>query len=110
MSNVSKVIRGGLLIAGTTIGAGMLGLPLVTAEAGFIPAVVVTVLVWALMLLTGLLYMEATLWCQDGANILSISEKYLGTFGKVICGVLFTFLYYSLMIAYFAAGVHHSFW
>lgn len=111
MTDGSKVLRGALLIAGTTIGAGMLGLPLVTAQAGFFPALFVTLLVWGLMLITGLLFMEATLWCKDGANVLTISETYLGFPGKIICGALFVFLYYSLMIAYFAAGgaIFHEF-
>lgn len=100
----SMVWRGALLIAGTTIGAGMLGLPLVTAAAGFFPGIAITFAVWIFMLLTGFLYLEATLWCPDGANILSIGETFLGPAGKWIAGLLYIFLYYALMVAYCAAG------
>lgn len=98
------VLSGSLLIAGTTVGAGMLGIPLVTADAGFFPAVFVTLLVWAFMYLTGRLFLEVTLWMPDGANILSMSQRFLGKNGQILTGITFLFLYYCLMIAYFAAG------
>lgn len=100
----SKTLSGTLLIAGTTIGAGMLGIPLVTAQAGFLPAVGITVLVWAFMLATGFLYLETTLWMHKGANILSMSYRFLGKTGRAVSGSIYLFLYYCLMIAYFAAG------
>ena len=99
-----KILSGSLLIAGTTIGAGMLGIPLLTAGAGFWPAIFITGAVWLFMLATGLLYLEATLWMEEGANILSISRRFLGKSGRWAAGSTFLFLYYCLMIAYFAAG------
>ena len=99
-----KVISGSLLICGTTIGAGMLGIPLVTAAAGFYPGLLATCLVWLFMLATGFLFLEATLWMKEGSNILSMSYRLLGSRGRALAGVFFVFLYYSLMIAYFAAG------
>ena len=101
---IKDVISATLLIAGTTIGAGMLAIPLVTVSSGFIPAVVITFLVWVFMYLTGLLFLEATLWMHKGANILSMSKRFLKNRGKIISGFTFVFLYYCLMIAYFAAG------
>ncbi len=99
-----NLISGSLLIAGTTIGAGMLAIPLVTATAGFVPAIVITFLVWLFMLFTGLLFLEATLWMHKNANVLSMSERFLKKKGKIFAGGTFVFLYYSLMVAYFAAG------
>lgn len=102
--SLSKVISGSLLIAGTTIGAGMLGIPLLTAKAGFWPACVITLLTWAFMLATGLLLLEVSLWMPKGSNLLSITERFLGNLGKRVTGGLFLFLYYCLLVAYFAAG------
>lgn len=99
-----RILRCSLLIAGTSIGAGMLGIPLFTAVAGFYPAVVVTVLVWLFMVISGLYLLEATLSQPKGASFLSLSEVYLGKYGRLATGGLFLFLYYCLMIAYFAAG------
>lgn len=93
-----------LLVAGTCIGAGMLALPLVTGHAGFWPAMVMNVLSWLFMLMTGLLFLEATLWMPDGSNVLSMASRFFGKGGRVICGLAFLFLYCCLMVAYLAAG------
>lgn len=93
-----------LLIAGTCIGAGMLALPLVTGLAGFWPAMAVNSLCWLFMLCTGLLFLETTLWMEDGANVLSMAERFFGVSGKVVAGVAFLFLYYCLMVAYLAGA------
>lgn len=103
-TKISHVVSGTLLIAGTTTGAGMLGIPLLTADSGFIPAVAVTFAVWLFMVSTGLLFLEASLWMHEGANILSMANRFLGKKGKFLAGITFTFLYYCLMVAYFAAG------
>jgi tyrosine-specific transport protein len=102
--SLKKVISGTSLIAGTTIGAGMLGIPLVTAEAGFFPAVGATLLVWGFMLLTGLLYVEVALSLPAGANIFSMAGHYLGPKGKLAAGGMFLFLYYCLLVAYISGG------
>ena len=39
-----------------------------------------------------------------GSNILSMSMRFLGQKGKWLSGAMFIFLYYCLMVAYFAAG------
>ena len=102
--NVSKVISGTMLIIGTTIGAGILGIPLLTARAGFWPAIAITVLVWLFMVCTGLLYLESTLWMHQDANILSMTKRFLGRWGRLCSGAVYLFLYYCLMVAYFAVG------
>ncbi|MCH9611747.1 MAG: Tyrosine-specific transport protein [Chlamydiia bacterium] len=93
-----------MLITGTSVGAGMLGIPLVTAGSGFAPAVAISGAVWLFMLLTGLMLLEVSLAMPKGANLLSITEHYLGKVGKWAAGGLFAFLYYFLMVAYLAAG------
>lgn len=102
--NINKVISGTMLIIGTTIGAGILGIPLLTARAGFWPAIAITVLVWLFMVCTGLLYLESTLWMHEHANILSMTKRFLGRWGKLCSGGVYLFLYYCLMVAYFAVG------
>jgi tyrosine-specific transport protein len=101
----SKVLSGSLLVAGTAIGAGMLGIPAVTAQAGFWPGLMITTVVWLFMVMTGLILLEVTFWMKERASFLSIAERFLGKKGKFVTGILFTFLYFAFMIAYFAAGV-----
>ncbi|NDD58222.1 MAG: hypothetical protein EBZ47_03080 [Chlamydiae bacterium] len=103
-SHLSLGISCTLMVAGTTIGAGMLGMPLATAKAGFWPAVGMTIMVWAFMLTTGLLLLEVCLKVPQGKNILSLSKYFWGNQGKGLIGSLFAFLYYCLLVAYFAAG------
>jgi tyrosine-specific transport protein len=92
------------MVAGTTIGAGMLGMPLITSRSGFFPAIGVTCAVWAFMLITGLLLLEVCVKLPKNNNILSISHYFWGSKGSNAIGGLFAFLYYCLLVAYFAAG------
>ena len=99
-----RMISGTFLIAGTMIGAGMLGIPLVTGASRFLPGILITILVWFFMYCTGLLFLEVTLWMKDGSNVLSMSQRFFGKWGRWLSGGMFVFLYYCLMVAYFAAG------
>ena len=103
-TNILRVVSGTFLIAGTMVGAGMLGIPLVTGVSGFVPGIIVTSVVWFFMYCTGLLFLEVTLWMPDGSNVLSIAGRFFGKGGRLLSGGMFVFLYYCLMIAYFAAG------
>lgn len=99
-----SVWGGALLVSGTAIGAGMLALPIVTAEGGFFPAIGMYFLCWAFMSLTGLLLLEACLLLPRGANLVSLSEHFLGRKGKVFAWMLYLFLFYSLSVAYISLG------
>lgn len=99
-----KRMSGSLLVAGTTVGAGMLGIPAVTMNAGFMPGMIITGLVWLFMLITGWLLLDVALQCPKGSNILTIAKKYLGKGGRVFAGGMFVFLYYCLLVAYIAGG------
>lgn len=89
-----------LLIAGCCIGAGMLGLPLVTAFAGFLPAVVVLFLAWIFMMITGLLLVEVYLYFNDDISLVSMAKRTLGKAGSFIAWITFLFLFYCLLVAY----------
>lgn len=99
-----------LLIAGCSIGAGMLGIPVVTGVAGFIPSCLFFILAWAFMALSGLVLTELVLsYKEHNVNLLTIAKDTLGSFGKGLAMLLFAFLFYSLMTAYIlAAGVLFS--
>jgi tyrosine-specific transport protein len=92
------------LISGTCIGAGMLALPFVTSLTGFYPSLLIGALCWLFMMITGLLFLEATLWLPDGANVLSITKRFLGRGGELIAGVTFLGLYYCLLVSYIDEG------
>ncbi len=94
------LLKGTLLVAGTSIGAGMLGLPVVTGSAGFIPSLVIYLACWLFMACTGLLFMEISLWLPEDTNIISMAERTLGKGGKVAAWILYLFLFYCLTLVY----------
>lgn len=100
-----KHILGGIfLVAGTSIGAGMLALPVVTAAGGFVPAFFVYLLCWLFMTSTGLLLLELCLKLPPDANLVTMANAYLGLPGKIFAWALYLFLFYCLSIAYVSGG------
>jgi tyrosine-specific transport protein len=104
-SNSIRQIGGGaLLVAGTSIGAGMLALPVVTGAGGFVPSLFVYFLCWLLMTGTGLLLLEICLKMPPDANLVSMAGAYFGRFGKAAAWILYLFLFYCLSVAYVSGG------
>src|SRR5688572_4400078 len=99
-----SVLGGVLLIAGCCIGAGMLGLPVLSAAAGFIPSFVLFVLCWLFMVVTGLLLLEVNLLFTEEVSIISMAGRTLGKVGQAVGWVCFLFLFYCLMVAYVAGS------
>lgn len=93
-----------LLVTGCCIGAGMVGLPVLSAQAGFIPTTIAMALVYLFTTLTGLLIMEAALWYDRPVNLMTIVESSFGKTGKLTTMLLFLFLFYCLFVAYFDGG------
>lgn len=102
-----SVFGGTLLIAGSCVGAGMLGLPILTGIAGFFPTLFMFVLAWLFMTATALLLVEASSWFHTPVNYLSMIGKSLGKYGKLMSWVLYLFLFYALIIAYLSGSGHH---
>ncbi len=95
-----STLGGALLVAGTTIGGGMLALPVLTSPGGFIPSLLLYAICYLFMTATGLLFMELSLQIGSNANIISMAERTLGRPGKAIAWVLYLFLFYCLTLAY----------
>lgn len=93
-----------LLITGCCIGAGMLGLPVISSAAGFKPSLLMFLCSWLFMTTTALLLLEVNLWFSDEVSIISMAGRTLGIAGKVVGWVCFLFLFYALGIAYIAGS------
>jgi len=109
MEKISQTQKGSLfgailLVSGCCIGAGMLGIPVLSAMAGFKPSVLLFILSWLFMTATGLLLLEVNLLFKDEVNIVSMASRTLGFVGKAIAWSVFLCLFYSLMVAYGAAS------
>lgn len=100
MNKKSTLIGGTLLVAGTSIGGGMLALPVWTSIAGFFPSCSVYLFCWMFMVSTALLFVEVSHWLSPGANIISMAQRTLGTPGKIFSWCMYLFLFYCLSVAY----------
>lgn len=99
-----SILGGTLLIAGCCIGAGMLGLPVLSAASGFIPSLVIFLACWIFMMATGFLVLEVNLWFGKEVSLITMTKKTLGIPGAIISWTIFSFLFYSLIVAYTAAS------
>ncbi|PLX58979.1 MAG: tyrosine transporter TyrP, partial [Vibrio alginolyticus] len=78
----SKVFGSTLIIAGTTIGAGMLALPLASAGIGFSTSIIIMLSLWALMAFTALLMLELHQHAESSATLHTLAKQILGQKGK----------------------------
>lgn len=100
----SKVFGSTLIVAGTTIGAGMLALPLASAGIGFFTSLAIMALLWALMTYTALLMLELHQHAPANATLHTLAKQFLGNKGKWIASFSMLFLFYALCAAYIAGG------
>lgn len=92
------------MVSGTTIGAGMLALPVVTSFAGFWPSIALFIVYCLYMTFTALLMLEANLWMEEHTNLITMARRTLGRGGKIFSWIIYLFLLYSLTTAYLAGG------
>ncbi|MCX7121425.1 MAG: tryptophan/tyrosine permease [Gammaproteobacteria bacterium] len=91
------------LILGTCIAAGMLGLPIVTAQYHFALTSIMIVSAWLLMSGGAWCLLQVNMTMPRGANFISMSEAMLGKTAKVITWFAYLMLLYSLICAYLSA-------
>ncbi|MBS0621826.1 MAG: tyrosine transporter [Verrucomicrobia bacterium] len=99
-----KLLGGILLVAGTTIGAGMIALPVATAVAGFWPSCALLVVIWAIMAYTAFLILEVNSAMHGNVNLVSMARKTLGPIGEVVTWIAYLLLLYSLTAAYISGS------
>lgn len=100
----SRFIGGLLLIVGTSIGGGMLALPVSTAQVGFSNSIFFLILCWLIMTIGALLILEVNLRLPAGSNMVSMAKSTLGFPGQVIAWITYLLLLYTLLAAYISGG------
>jgi tyrosine-specific transport protein len=100
----SKLIGGILLIVGTSIGGGMLALPVSTAEVGFSNSIFFLFFCWLIMTAGALLVLEVNVRLPAGSNMISMAKSTLGLPGQIIAWITYLFLLYTLLSAYISGG------
>ena len=104
-ANSGKFWGGVMLIAGTAVGAGMLGLPLRTGVSGFFPAAFGLIAGFSFMLLSLFVLLEANFYLNNwDANIISMAKARLGLGAQAIAWFCFLMLLYAALAAYMTEG------
>jgi tyrosine-specific transport protein len=99
-----STLGGMLLISGSCIGAGMLGIPVLLGLLGFFPSLILLFLSFAFMTFTGLLLVEINGWFDQRVNLITMVGQSLGKFFKIVSWILYLFLFYSLLVAYITSS------
>lgn len=111
-----------LLILGTSIGAGMIALPVAASQENFVTSLGLLLCGWLVMTFGAFALLEATLWFGKNKNIVTMAKSTLGPVGQIFTWVVYLFLLYSLLCAYisgisdvihvilWAIGIHSSHW
>ena len=112
----NRVLGATLLIAGSCVGAGMLGLPILTGFVGFYPTLLLFAIACVYMTATGFILIDINHHFGMRANLITMVQRTLGPIASGACWVLFLFLFYSLLVAYISASgsqcvqvIHHYF-
>jgi tyrosine-specific transport protein len=100
----TRILGSILLIVGTTIGAGMLALPIATAQLGFLGSIILLFICWFVMTSCAFLLLEVNLCMPMNSNLVTMARSTLGPVGQLIAWVSFLLLLYSLLSAYISGG------
>ena len=100
----NRLFGGILLVSGTSIGAGMLALPVISSFAGFLPSLALLAICWLFLFITSLLLLDVNLSFKGEINLITMAGKTLGFWGKAVCWVTYLLLLYSLTAAYIAGS------
>ena len=94
-------------LIGTTIGAGVLGIPYVVAKSGLAVGLLHIIIIGAAVMLVNLLLGEVVLRTKGNHQLTGYAEKYLGTAGKRLMALAMVLGIYGAMLAYII-GVGNS--
>ena len=96
-----KIFKAIASLVGTTIGAGIFGLPYVVAKIGFLPGVIYLLILGFLTLLLNLIYGEVILRTPGDRQLTGYAGIYLGKWGRSIALITLLLTVYGALLAYF---------
>lgn len=103
-SHKPSVLGGTMIIAGTSIGAGMLALPTISAGMWFYWSVALLFVCWLMMLLSSQALLEVNLHYEPGSSFHTLVKDTLGPVWNIINGASVAFVLYILVYAYVSGG------
>lgn len=99
-----KMMGGIMMIMGTCLGAGILGLPVAAASHDLFSSSLLIFACWIIMTAGALYILETNLKLHQGANLISMAKQTLGRSGAFITWIVNLLLLYALMAAYITGG------
>jgi len=97
----SKTFQATAALVGTTIGAGIFGIPYVVVKIGFLAGVFYLLILGFLVLLLNLIYGEVILRTPGDHQLIGYGEIYLGKLGKTLAVLSLFVGLYGALLAYF---------
>ncbi len=101
---MQKIIGSILIVAGTTIGAGMLAMPIISANVGFGFISLVLICIWFTMFYTATILVDVYKYNSPNDGLNTLSLKYLGKAGAIVTAFCMLILMYALVSAYITGG------
>ncbi len=92
------------LVTGTSVGAGMLALPMVLCKVGLLPTLGLIFGTWFIMYISGLLGLELNLRAGNGLPLSTLARRYRQPYAAALATLSFIFLIYALLCAYIYGG------
>lgn len=100
----SKLLGSILIIAGSSIGGGMLAMPITSAGVGFFATCALLFIIWFTMCYTALLMVDVYEFNDQKDGFDTLTKKYAGFLVNRIAGLSLMFLIYGLTAAYMSGG------
>lgn len=101
---IPPAFGGTMLVAGTAIGAGMLGLPMISAGMWFFWSTALLIISWFCMLRSSQALLEINLHFKPGDSFHTMTRQLLGRGWTTINGLSVAFVLYTLVYAYVSGG------
>ncbi len=99
-SRLLTVIKGGALLGGTTIGAGILAIPYAISQSGYWIGMIHLVGIGVAMIVLNLFLAEISLRTDGTQQLPGLAERYLGKNAKILTFYIMISLIYGALIAY----------
>ncbi|MGL5955450.1 MAG: aromatic amino acid transporter [Brevinema sp.] len=104
MTKKASVLGGTMIVASTTIGAGMLALPVASAGMWFSWSIIILLMSCFFMLISAVILLEVNLYFEPGASFNTLTQRLLGRNWSIITGLSVMFVLYILVYAYISGG------
>lgn len=95
-----KLFGSSLILSGTALGAGMLAIPMVLAQFGFVLSFVLMLIIFIGTTYATLLLTEACTKTETSSGLSSVAFATLGVKGKYVMNLFFYMLLLCMMVAY----------